>query len=204
MRLFLSSLSKKLVAVLKWTPALSLYHISHDKQQILSSFQDKIFGENIQYIYLTIIFLSIIFFVTVGLCGLITTVIFHQIFDSNPRSIFLLVCMAANIIYNLFLLVILKVDFLKKKVQELFWLLDIMSFIFFGIMVTMFNALCSPEAPVYDCVASAILQSSTIIFYFQNSFVVSVFFWITSISFSFIPYLMGSTRGFASSPVVSC
>lgn len=202
-----SALQEKISFFLKWNPLGCVYSgsISKKRLQIFSKFQQKVLAGNLQHVYMIVASYSLVI--------LLVDIIYwagleENLRPTNFRSLYVLGLSLANAGYHGLLFVLLRVKTLKKKILRIIGLLDAFSLfllqMFFGyhlVLLAANNSLITLTVGL----AVAIFANSVTMLYFQDSFALSMFFWIAETSLACYGALSsanGRTANFDS--VVSC
>lgn len=171
----------KISYLLNWNPVWCAHSgsFTDERLKIFRSFQKKILIENLVYVYPIITILSLV--------SLLVDIIYGKITEkTNPRpnyfnSWHVLGLSIANIFYHAFLFLLLKVDFLRKKALKIIGFLNVFSLVLLQLYF-MFNAslLSSSNSLTALTVglSVSIFLNSVFLLYFQDSFLLCLFYWI--------------------------
>ena len=180
------SFRKKLSYVLKWSPVSCVYSFSGTRLQLFSSYHEHILNENLQYIYMinTSLGISILLF------HLLYVWLNQQIFDMkiDIQTYVALPLAVVSILYHGSVFILLKVNRLKKWIQKIAGLLNLVSLLVLHFFLGSFflraklalssNSTTNPLSLLDARVTAAAFEGSVATFYFQNSFVISGFIWL--------------------------
>ncbi len=167
----------KILNVLRWTPLSRCLHISEDKLQVFNSFQEKTLDKNLQFIYLSIFFCSILVLLLCATIHPLWELRILHLEENRTIRLILLVFIGLNIIWNLAMFVVLKVHSFKIRVRSYFGVINTISSLLLHLMLSLFIGYSDASDLLKQVVCMCLFENSVVIFYFQNSFFVSSILW---------------------------
>lgn len=179
MNKLVASIWKKIAYAFEWSPTSKSVAISHDRRHIFNIFQVYIFYINLQFLYG-------IYSITSG-CYLIMFFLNHFVHQLTPPSKFaraqvVLGLILFNIFYHLFLfLALYKIKGLKKRISKIVFLLNGLSQVMLPQMLFAYGMHFNLAQTKTETVIFSVLFISMNTYYFQNSFLASIFFWTLSL-----------------------
>lgn len=171
----------KISFLLNWSPVWCVYSgsFTDERFQIFRGFQKKIQAGNLVYVYLIIATLSLVSSLVDITYGKITEKI-----DPRPNyfnSWHMVGLSIANIVYHALLSLLLKVNFLRKTALKIVGFLNVLSLVllqlYFGYNVSLLSS-SNSLTTLTGALSISIFQNSVLLVYFQDSFLLSLFFWI--------------------------
>lgn len=158
-----------------------LHFIPRSRLSLFSIFYERILVESYQFLYLAFIILSLVVAMT-------TTIFFRldAIFvgDSPPPVFIIALPVATGICFILHsaMYIFSKIKHTRKKFWKSAHILNILSFLILCVLVGLHNTYFSIGNFLSSLETSFVFEGTVIIFYFQNSFFISISFWLLSIS----------------------
>ena len=175
----IDSIRRKVSYVLKWSPVSFVYSFSGTRLQLFSSYHEHILNENLQYIYMINTSLSIsILFLYLFYIWLNQRISAMKV---DVKTYCALSFVVASILYHALVFILLKVNGLKKWIQKITGLLNLVSFVVLHLFLGsrfLLNSSTSPLSMLDAGVSIAAFEGSVVTFYFQNSFVISSLIWL--------------------------
>ena len=173
------STQKKISALLKWSPLSCAYSFTGTRLDLFSTYHERILNKNLQYIYMIIACL------TLSTSLLYAWLLFaHQ--QLGRQFYYILPLSSACLVYHILLFAMLKVNCLRRKVQKVSGVLNIVSSLLLEVYlrsyVQFLSASITGQArnPLVSLVGGAtiaIFEGTVATFYFQNSFVTTAVIW---------------------------
>ena len=170
----------KISYLLNWSPVWCVFSgsLSGERLRIFKSFQQKVLSEKLQYVYMIITALSLVSLLSDIAYGEITE---RRNASNNFDSWYILGLSIANIFYHTLLFFLFKVNVLKRKAVKVVGCLNVLSLIlqqlFFRLNITLLSS-SNSLTMLTLALAVSVFQNSVLLVYFQDSFLLSMFFWI--------------------------
>ncbi len=182
-----STLRRKTSYLLKWSPVSCVYSFSGTRLDLFSTYHEHILSKNLLYIYMINILLSL------SIISLFLLYFWQR--SSIQLGFYMFMIASISIFYHATVFILLKVNCLKKKVQKFVGVLNLLSLciihIFLGYYVLFLSSTSNNSFVVFDSgVIIAAFEGSVVMFYFQNSFVMSFILWLILAAVTCVGYLL--------------